>query len=141
MNKKAPDWIIHCIGGECTCDKCGERNDEAGFDGIVYHTHGLAQYNNGLELELNLDIAPNSGSMILNTIGFALRDDNFIIKDGAVDNTLFSMPIRFNKFQGSIDGDFDEVMRVVLCDKNGFFPDDERCDLGYKEQMCFYKRH
>lgn len=100
---------------------------------MVYHTHGLAQYNNGLELELNAGLSMKDAGTILNTIGFALAEGRVELHDGMYEGTLFTMPLHYMAVK-SIDND-GTILRVVLPDVNGKFPWGAGCDSLFATQV------
>ena len=137
MEQLEVDWQIIAVSERC--EKC--TDDVAADSELAFYTMGLAQYNKGLELELNLSINPRIAMNILNLIGIALKYNDFTITDGLIDNTLFTAPLLFKKVSPGIDTPDKEIMRVVLSDVNGRFPDDPLCDEGFRNQLRIFKRY
>ena len=137
MEQLEVDWQIIAVSERC--EKC--TDDVAAGSELAFYTTGLAQYNKGLELELNLPIDPKAAMNILNVIGIALKYNGFTITDGLIDNTLFTAPLLFKKISPGIDTPDKEIMRVVLCDENKRFPDDPECDEKYCKQMRIFRRY
>lgn len=143
MQETNVDWSIHMVSNYCECSscKCKDEPKNIDYEDFVFHTHGLAAYNNGLELELNLNMNPQQAMQIINIIGIAIKRQDIVICDGLIDNTLFTAPVLFKKISPSIDGDFKQVYRIVLSDPNYKFPMDEGCCEDFKYQLKIYTRH
>lgn len=139
--KKTLPWVIHAIGGNEPCEECGVVEQKAGYEQLVFHTHGIAPFNNGLELELKLHLHPQEGMNILNAIGIRLQDGELELQDGMIDDTTFTAPVLYKIVSPPVDGDVQPIMRVVLSDAQGKFPGDEGCAKGYNEQLDIVRRY
>lgn len=133
-------WIIHAVSNYCECDNCKDV-DAAEYDDVVFHTHGVAEFNNGLELELNMSLNPIIAAQIINYIAYSIKKEKVVVKDGLIDNSLFEYPVMFKKISPSVDGDFKEIMRIVLCDPQRNFPTDDNCEAAYRHQLSNYRRY
>lgn len=126
MNKgKEVDWIIHAVNG----------------DRLVFHTHNAAQYC-GKELELNLSVASKQGMMILNTVVLHCRDNEIELKDGMVLTEVFTVPIHIVEIAPIEAHSLEErVLRVVVPDENGKFPNEAGCNPNYRQQIDTVAMH
>ena len=68
LNNKEIPWIIHAIYP--TLEEINNKTNIS--DHVVFHTHGLKQYNNNLELELNLPINTKQAMQFINLIGYLI---------------------------------------------------------------------
>ena len=66
--KKEIPWMIHAVAP--TLEEINNKTNIS--DHIVFHTHGLKQYNNNLELELNLPINTKQAMQFINLIGYLI---------------------------------------------------------------------
>ncbi|MDF2879985.1 MAG: hypothetical protein K0R54_542 [Clostridiaceae bacterium] len=122
INKiKKPTWIVHQVFD------VPEANG-----GIVYHTHGLNEYD-VLELELNLPLEPKQATQFINLIGLEIVNGKKF-NDGDFDQTIFSCKIAFKEVTG-IQGNGEENLRIIFPDKNFKFPWEEGCNEPYKSQI------
>ena len=116
MVKTEKDWIIHAVFSE---------------EGYSFHTHGLDKKNHK-EIEIALDIDPNSAANILHKIvddierGKVYKDkDTIRFKEEGPDAI-------FVETKGKLSEDI--LLRLVLPDKNNKMPWDEGCEEGFKDQ-------
>ena len=113
-----PTWIIHGVYEE---------------EGIVYHTHGLKDYDS-LELELNLSLPEDNAMIFLNIIGLRIANGT-IYQDNDVANDLFNLPIIFKEVEGISSDSHERHLRVIFPDANGKFPWDDGCNPDYAKQI------
>ena len=66
LDKKEIPWIIHAVAP--TVEEIDNGTNIS--DHVVFHTHGLKQYNNNLELELTLPINTTRAMQFIILIGY-----------------------------------------------------------------------
>ena len=132
--KKEIPWIIHAVAP--TLEEINNKTNIS--DHIVFHTHGLKQYNNNLELELNLPINTKQAMQFINLIGYAIAFKGLKVEHGTIlkEKTLFSCEVAFVEVE-PIYGDDDntKVLRIIFPDKNFRFPWDIGCEEPYASQI------
>ncbi len=103
-----------------------------------FYTKGLSNYNS-LDIEINLDMESSEGVKLCTLIGKAIKE-GLKIEDGMMVKGLLPYPVYFFKVKSE---NMVEILRVVLPDKEGFFPWDTYNGVGcnplYKDQIRFDK--
>jgi len=120
--KQACDWIIHYVPYS---------------DHIDAHTHGLSRKHDHPELQITLPVNMELVKYVINTMGIAVSNGKKF-SDGDEIFGLFEnqdLPVRLiaRKATG------ENVLRIVLPDKNSKFPDDKDCLEYYRDQFTVYE--
>lgn len=127
--KKTIDWDIHLVSNRA-CSECGK--DENGF--LPYtcnaHTHGMERYGH-LDFQVVLFLPPHEIARILNTMGLRVQNGERFQAGDYVSGIYADCPIRLDAFEETGR----TVLRVVIPDKYGLFPEDESCMGTYKLQQ------
>ena len=114
-----PTWIIHFI-------HCGQ---------VSYHTHGLNAYGS-LELELNLPLEPNQGSVFINLIANEIAEKGKRYRSGDREDDVFNLPVYlFETTPIRPSGSNDRVLRILFCDPAGRYPWESGCEGMYSRQL------
>lgn len=118
MNEQR-DWMVHCVIE----------------NGLSFHTHDAERYC-GWELELNLSLRQEQGTLLLNTVVDYCKDKCIDLKDGMELTGVFSVPVRLVEMSPVNPHRMGErVLRMIVPDANGKFPQDVGCDPAYKNQI------
>ncbi len=119
------NWIIHC----CTngaCDDCGTI--ERGY--LEYacnaHTHGMSQYGHP-DFQVVLLLPLQEIGRILNTFGAQVRNGASFHAGQLVPGIYLDCDVRLDAFEETGR----EVLRVVIPDKLGRFPENPECQPPY----------
>jgi len=129
------------------CDTCMGREspeqikkwlDAVGFyvhfiigEPFNYHTHGLEQSFDHLDLQIAFPLPREVAMPIINTLVGLIKSGQEI-KDGMI---LFNIIRDYCVKAYKTIEDGRSVIRILLPDVRGMFPDDIRCDDAYKIQM------
>lgn len=120
--ESTPDWTIHYIP------------DETDVPSVINaHTHGISEHYDHMDLQMVIG-SPNEVTTILNNFGERIRDGERF-KDGDVANILTighgctSILMKEFKECGR------PVLRLVVADPCGRFPDDEDCSEPFNRQL------
>lgn len=127
---KKIDWIIHlCVNG-VACDVCGKTED--GFRPYTCnaHTHGMEKYCH-MDFQLVLAFPAEEISRILNTLGLRVQAGERFQAGQLVSGIYEDCDIRLDAYEETGR----TVLRVIIPDRNNFFPEDERCTPDYRLQM------
>ena len=133
-NEKEKDWIIHYISSGGTCDECGKATTEFLPCICNAHTHGMNQYGH-MEFQVILNLGPGLIGYLLNTMGQRVQDGE-IFKDGDIITGITAtpegkdLPLRLKE----VLSDGVPLLRIILPDENGRFPDDPDCAYIYNLQ-------
>lgn len=131
MNK--PDWIVHYVTEHCKCSYCNKEpleENNVGFTGFGNtHTHGLDRYGHD-EIGLSLDITGEYGVVILNSVGYKIRD-GATYKEGRYSEVIQDFDVLFYK---PVDSN---ILFMLLPDTNGFLPGEIECDFPYNQQKFY----
>lgn len=118
------DWFIHAVFD----------NDKPGL--IVYHTHGMEQYTDGYELELNLCLKNEDAMTILNTLGLYIKKGLIKLEQNKPISNIFLTDFYLLEVEPIFPHEENEkVLRVILQDKNGKYPWNTGCDKGFRDQV------
>ncbi len=124
------DWLIHYIANGVICEECGEM--EEGF--LPYacnaHTHGMGKYGHP-DFQVVLRYPLEKVGYILNTLGKRVRGGERFHKGEYVAGIFEDCPVRLDEFEESGR----KVLRVVIPDKKGSFPESKECDPRYRVQL------
>ena len=130
MSKEFVDWIIHYVANGAKCDECGKVEDEFFYYSCDAHTHGLSNYNHQ-EFQLVLDMGMEEAMRILNTLGLRVKAGERFKAGDYVKGIYDDCDVRLDEFKHG-----DEMrLRVIIPDKNMYFPEDERCSDAYLLQL------
>lgn len=133
------DWVIHFIANGVVCEECGEM--EQGFipNACNAHTHGMDKYRHP-DFQLVIQYPLKIVGYILNSLGKRVRAGEKFHNGEYVTGIFEDCPIRLDEFEESGR----KVLRAVIPDKNGLFPECEECDPRYRVQLFkteeLYKR-
>lgn len=115
---KERDWIIHYV-----------QNDDGTINA---HTHGLKEQYNHKELQLALRYPMEDVCYILNSIGDKIATGNSYVAGEYLDFVYVDVLVRLDARKDDMGND---ILRVIVPDDNGYWPEDIRCQEGYKEQL------
>lgn len=121
------NWIIHFVAnGACDCG-CSET----GFlpHACNAHTHGMDQYGHS-EFQFVLLLEPKMITYILNCMGLRVQRGERFKAGDIVSEVIEGYNIRLDEF----DENGHKVLRVIVPDANGLFPDDPGCAEIYRLQ-------
>ncbi len=126
---KKINWDIHLVAN-MPCDECGK--EENGF--LPYtcnaHTHGMEQYGH-LDFQVVLLLPACEIARILNTMGLRVQNGEHFQAGDYVSGIYEDCQVRLDAFEETGR----TVLRVVIPDKYGVFPEDENCMETYKLQQ------
>ena len=107
------------------------RNDIVDED-KCYHTHGVAQFSKGYEVEILLDISnEEAAGYIDNMVDNLIYDASYV--HGEIVDCLGPKKVQVLVLN-SYDNFDTLVYRLVIADDNGRFPNDPSCNLAYTKQ-------
>lgn len=123
------DWLVGFTTNGETCAECGEK--EYDFLPCFFNakTLGLNKYGHK-EFQMVLEIDHKMVMYILNSLGVRVQAGEKFQNGDSVAEILQGYDIRLQEF---FDGE-ETVLRVLLPDPNGRFPDDSECDCIYSMQ-------
>lgn len=123
------DWIIHYVN-----DKRSEDDERVGSGfaecACNAHTHGMAKYHHK-DFQIVLDLDPNEISVVLNMLAMRVQDGEKFHSGDIVSGIYEDCDVKLMEFEES--GRM--VLRVLIPDNRGYFPDDDRCHELLKLQM------
>ena len=127
--KKTINWVIHLVAN-MTCSECGK--EENGFFPYTCnaHTHGMERYGH-LDFQIVLLLPPYEIARILNTMGMRVQHGERFQTGDYVSGIYEDCPIRLDAFEETGR----TVLRVIIPDEYGVFPEDENCTETYKLQQ------
>ena len=127
---KEIDWIIHLVANGVPCDCCGKI--ERGFipNACNAHTHGMEKYGHP-DFQVVINYPMETIGYILNALGRRVQAGEVFHNGEYVSGIFEDCPIRLNEFEE----DDRTVLRAIIPDMNGFFPECEECDFRYRVQM------
>ena len=134
MNKEFVDWIIHYVANGAACQKCEKKENTFLHYICNAHTHGLNKYNHP-EFQLVLDMGMEEGMRILNTLGLRVKAGERFKAGDLVKGIYVDCDVRLEEFNDVNK----KVLRVIIPDKNNYFPEDERCIDVYLLQLSELK--
>lgn len=126
---KRVNWIIHLVANGVRCGECGEA--ENGFlpNMCDAHTHGMDKYGHQ-EFQMVLMIGPELICYILNELGLRVQAGERF-KDGeSISEIIKDCDIRLKE----VESDGKKLLRVILPDAQGCFPEDAQCAEYYNQQ-------
>lgn len=130
MSKEFLDWIIHYVANGAECAECGEVESSFLSYACDAHTHGLSRYNHQ-ELQLVLDMGKDEIMRILNTIGLRIKAGDRFKAGDFIKGIYEDCDVRLDEFKHGNE----TRLRVIVPDKNNYFPEDERCSDAYLLQL------
>lgn len=118
-------------------DKQGWFYQYEEIDGPVanIHTHGLAENLNHIDLQIVLKLDEDLVQMLLNTIIDNIAE-GYKYREGRSNQVIDSIEVEFKLFEESDR----KVLRVILPDEQGRFPNDEGCQEPYNKQYVELKK-
>lgn len=130
------DWIIHYVSNRSNrdCSDCSDCSNPGyysypGFANV--HTHGLENHGQR-ELCLVLDIGFNRAGSFLNAMGTQVAKKETKFTEGIRTDLLENgMEVELISFDG------DPTLYIMLPDKNGHLPGDEKCETPYSLQRLY----
>jgi hypothetical protein len=99
---------------------------------IDSHTHGLIESFNHLDFQITLKLSPDTVSAMFHTIVDMVRQGKRFSNNEIVPNVLKG-DYKIKLFQTTESRR--PVLRILLPDIQGHFPDSVECDALYKEQL------
>ena len=133
-DKKEIPWIIHAVAP--TLEEINNKTNIS--DHIVFHTHGLKQYNNNVESKLNVAINTKEATQYINLIGWAIAFEGLKVEHGTIlkEKTLFNCEVAFVEVEPIYDDDDNnKYLIIIFPDKNFRFPWDIGCEEPYANQI------
>lgn len=123
------DWIIHCCANGA-CDACGKVEDSYIQYACNAHTHGMERYGHP-DFQLVLQLPVEEIGRILNWMGLRVQAGERF-KDGDYVSGIYEdCQIRLDEYEETGR----KVLRVIIPDKYGIFPEDPACMDTYKLQL------
>ncbi|GGG18207.1 DUF4262 domain-containing protein [Paenibacillus abyssi] len=104
-------------------------DDQVGA-GANYHTHGLEQSFGHPDLQCTLPITPEIIQSVFHTIVDRIKAGERFVAEQLYEKVITNYPVEFkeaNEFGR-------KVLRLLLPDEKGLFPNDPMCNPVYKEQ-------
>jgi len=128
--KEKPDWMVHMVLME-SCDYCEQKDVSKLHKHMCnIHTHGLEKYDS-LELQLVLKLPTNLIGYLINTVGLAIRYGMKLHDGDEINHLIKNFVIKVKEIE---DDDEVKVLRLILPDASGKFPEDEECIEPYSLQ-------
>lgn len=119
--KQRYDWIIHVVANGA-CDDCGK--EETSF--LPYtcnaHTHGMEKYLHP-DFQMVLFLPVHEIGRILNTMGERVRNGERFKAGDLVSGIYEDCMVRLDAFEETER----TVLRVIIPDKYGLFPENPQC--------------
>lgn len=96
-----------------------------------YHTHGLEKSKNHQDFQIVLPIDPKTAHNIFFVFVNRINKGESFKKDTTVSDIIKNFDIKLIE---KVDGER-KVLRVLLPDQNGNFPNDDECENFYRKQL------
>ena len=113
-------WIIHLVEGDfyrpCLCNA---------------HTHGMGEFGHP-DFQIVMNVGPELIGYILNELGDRVRNGEIFYPGNTVTDVIEEP---FTLRLASFEETGRSVLRVLIPDENGRFPEDPECDPLYKLQL------
>lgn len=107
-------YCVHAVS-------CGHINTN-------YHTHGLPEMKNHIDLQITLNIQPQEVFDIFHLLIAEINKGKTFTKDSSI--KYLNKPLKLMEtFESGR-----QVLRIMLPDSNGKFPEDENCNFEYALQ-------
>ena len=129
MQQQKCDWIIHLVANGA-CDECGKEEDSFLPYVCNAHTHGMERYDH-LDFQLVLLLPRQEICRILNAMGMRVQSGERFKAGDYVSGIYEDCQIRLDAFEETGR----TVLRVIIPDKYGVFPENENCMDVYKLQQ------
>lgn len=131
VEQDAPmEWIVVATMNGKRCAACGEIINEFQPGTCWFTTGGLVQFGH-LELEMVVQLMPEYIAAILNAFGRLVKAGRKL-KDGDVVQ-FEGIASLFHIKEFKVDGK--KVLRVIVPDKNGRYPEEKDCEYPFSMQM------
>lgn len=119
--KTADKFIIHYVA---------PTEESIDFD---IHTHGLKEEFGHKELQLTLPLQQRDAGLILNILANEI-EKGMKLEPHIIYKEPFPAEYKCVPLYNVETGNESNTLRLVLSDKNGFFPEDENCNEDFKHQ-------
>ncbi len=123
------DWLVGFTTNGESCTHCGKVEHDFLPCFFNAKTHGMDRYGHK-EFQIVLQIDHKMVTYILNSLGVRVQTGKKFQSGDSVSEILQGYDIRLQEF---FEGE-ESVLRVLLPDPNGKFPDDAECDCIYSMQ-------
>ena len=101
---------------------------------VNIHTHGMAENLHHVDLQMVLPIEEEMAYMLFSSVIDNIKN-GYTYYEGLYNNVIEEVNIEFKKFTENGR----EVLRLILPDNNGVFPDDEQCESPYHQQLVEFE--
>lgn len=128
MNKGI-DWIIHCCANGA-CDACGKVENSFIQYTCNAHTHGMEKYDHP-DFQMVLQLPFEEIGRILNWLGLRVQAGERFNPGDYVSGIYEDCQIRLDEYEETGRN----VLRVIIPDKFGIFPENPECMEIYKLQL------
>lgn len=123
MSQQSIDWIIHMVGST------GESGNSFIDCACNAHTHGMEQYNHEDFQMVLADV--DAIGYVLNTLGRRVQHGEVFHNGDLVTGIFEDCPIKLIEFEETGRN----VLRVIIPDAHGLFPEDADCAYPYNIQL------
>lgn len=123
------DWYIHLIANGVICADCGEKENNFLPYACNAHTHGMDKYGHP-DFQLVLKYHPQEIMRILNLMGLRVQSGEKFRAGDYVKGIYEDCDVRLDEFEE----EGRQVLRVIVPDKYGHFPEDPKCNDAYRFQ-------
>ncbi len=130
-NQNKNNQVFISEENQALLDRQGWFLDYEVMDGPIsnIHTHGLAENLNHADLQIVLKLEEEMAAMLFETIISNIAD-GYKYKVGRSTNVIEGIEVEFKVFEEGSR----KVLRLILPDSEGRFPDHEGCEAPYKHQ-------
>lgn len=97
---------------------------------VNIHTHGLAENLHHVDLQIVLPIEEEMAQILLTSVIENIKN-GYTYYEGLYNNVIEELNVEFKQFTESGR----DVLRLILPDNNGIFPDNEKCESPYNKQL------
>lgn len=123
------DWVIHLVTNGVACSDCGKIEENFLPYACNAHTHGMANYDY-LDFQIVLNYPTTEICRILNTMGLRVQSGEHFKSGDLVSGIYLDCDVRLDEYEETGR----TVLRVVIPDKNGHFPEDPSCNELFQLQ-------
>lgn len=113
-------WVVHFV--------FPEKEEDSWH--VNYHTHGLQENFNHMDLQVTLPIDKELVHSILHDVVNDIKNGMKYEENKRYSNVIQGFDVKFKKFKEKER----EVLRLMFPDANGFLPDENGCDPIYALQ-------
>lgn len=122
------DWIVHLVANTA-CEECGEKENKFLQYACNAHTHGMENYGHQ-DFQFVLYLDPKTIMYLLNSMGLRVQGGERFKAGDIVSNIIEGYDIRLDEFEETGR----KVLRVIVPNAGGLFPDDAGCENTYRLQ-------